>query len=133
MSEHLEQAALFQWAEIYKNRAPALEMLFAVPNGGKRHVKTAITLKAEGVKAGVPDVWLPVPSRIYHGMVIEMKFGKNTVTEEQKAWLLNLENHGWFTAVCYSWEAAAIEICLYLDLELSEFGLDFLSLSEGRS
>jgi len=139
MSEHLEQAALFQWAEVYKNRVPALEMLFAVPNGGKRHVKTAITLKAEGVKAGVPDVWLPVPvnrPRLdhpdlkYNGLVIEMKFGKNKTTPEQKEWLQKLTEHGWLSVIAYSWVEAARYICAYLGLKASDFGVPQITKDE---
>lgn len=34
---------------------------FAVPNGGKRHIHTAIKMKAEGVRAGTPDLVFVLP------------------------------------------------------------------------
>ena len=58
-TEHQEQVALVTWFRI---RFPLLRMaLFAIPNGGLRHIKVAMTLKAEGVIAGVSDLFLMVP------------------------------------------------------------------------
>ena len=54
-TEHQEQVALVRWFELqYPN-----VLIFAVPNGGKRHVATAKKFKAEGVKAGIPDLCVP--------------------------------------------------------------------------
>lgn len=134
MSEHAEQSALFQWAELNKGKVPALDMMFAVPNGGKRPIKTAKFLKEEGVKAGVPDVWLPVPinrprldhpNLKYTGLVIEMKFGKNKTTPEQTEWLQKLTDHGWLSVIAYTWIEAASYICSYLGLNHKDYGLDF--------
>ena len=59
-SEHQEQAALFRWAWFAQVKHPALALLYAIPNGGHRHKAVAARMKAEGVKAGVPDLCLPV-------------------------------------------------------------------------
>lgn len=127
MSEHDEQTALFLWASIYQERIPGIELMFAVPNGGYRLGKTARDLKAEGVKAGVPDVWLPVKGiheeRPVTGLVIEMKFGKNKPTLEQKTWLEKLGANSWRTAVCYSWRDAAMVICEHLVIDPENVGL----------
>ena len=101
MSEHDEQANLITWAAMHEHEHPGLEMLFAIPNGGHRHIRVAAKMKAEGVKAGVPDLFLPVPRGDYHGLFIEMKFGKNKPTAHQRHWLEMLEWHGYKTAVCY--------------------------------
>lgn len=66
------QEALFNWAGYNMQRMPELEYLHHVPNGGKRDKATAIALKRQGVKAGVPDVVLPVPRGEYHGLYIEL-------------------------------------------------------------
>jgi len=55
---------------------------------------------AEGVKRGVPDVFLPVARGGYHGLWIEMKYGKNKTTSNQKWWLNELKDQGYKTAVC---------------------------------
>lgn len=63
-TEHQEQKAVIDWFEVYariKGLSPSL--LFAIPNGGARHIVAAVKLKAEGVRAGVPDLMLAVPKR----------------------------------------------------------------------
>ena len=51
-SEHFEQVTVVNWLE--RNGI----VFFAVPNGGKRDMRTAMTLKREGVRAGAPDLVL---------------------------------------------------------------------------
>lgn len=108
------QAALFEWAAYNTGRMPELEYLHHIPNGGKRDGATAAALKRQGVKAGVPDICLPVPKGEYHGLYIELKAGKNTATEKQRNWLNFLQNQGYYTAICYSWQLAAELIEGYL-------------------
>jgi len=117
MSEHQEQKWLFDWAWKQTGRHPQLGLMFAVPNGGLRNKLVAKKLKAEGVKAGVPDIFLAVPRGIYHGLFIEMKFGKNKATENQIKWLNSLQLEGYETAICYSWVEAKDIICKYLGIE----------------
>lgn len=123
MSEHTEQAALFEWAAWNQGRDAALNMLYAVPNGGKRDKATAARLKAEGVKAGVPDVVLPVARLGYHGFYLELKVGKNKTSAEQNAWLTALRAEGYLVDVSYGWQEAAHKIARYLGHEPKELGL----------
>ena len=112
-SEHDEQAALFRWAELNRKKHPELELMFAIPNGGHRHISVARRLKAEGVRACVPDIFLPVNYQ-YHGLFIEMKAGRNTSTPAQIWWHEHLRAAGYCVEVCYGWEAAAKLIEQYL-------------------
>ena len=57
MSEHDEQVALFDWANLQANRDPALRLLFAVPNGGKRH--TCVDAPARQGSGRFPTALLP--------------------------------------------------------------------------
>ncbi|WP_342343333.1 VRR-NUC domain-containing protein [Ruminiclostridium herbifermentans] len=113
-SESVEQIYLFRWATLSSRTMPELELMYHIPNGGKRNITTAKRLKAEGVKAGVPDICLPVPKGVYHGLYIELKAGKNKTTQNQDEWLEALDNNGYFTAVCYGWEEASKVITNYL-------------------
>lgn len=108
------QEALFEWAAYNTVRFPELEYMHHVPNGGKRDKATAIALKRQGVKAGVPDIVLPVPRGGYHGLYIELKVGKNTTTGNQKRWIRFLGEQGYYVTVCYGWQQAAREIERYL-------------------
>jgi len=127
ISEHDEQTALFLWAGIYQEKFPGIELMFAVPNGGYRLAKTAKDLKEEGVKAGVPDVWLPVRGiyeyKVVMGLVIEMKYGRNVPTLGQLWWLNKMEKMGWRAVVCYSWQAAARVICEHYLVNFEDVGL----------
>lgn len=108
------QEALFTWAGYNMRLMPELEYMHHIPNGGKRDVATAVALKRQGVKAGVPDVMLPAARAGFHGLYIELKAGKNTTTKKQKEWLEYLRQQGYYTAVCYSWRLAAELIEKYL-------------------
>jgi hypothetical protein len=123
MSEHTEQCALFEWAARCEGRAPELALLYAIPNGGARHPAVAAKMKAEGVKAGVPDTHLPVARRGYHGMFIEMKFGANRPTPGQREWDKRLTREGYIVATCWSWIEAAGLLVWYLGYDRGELGL----------
>lgn len=122
--EHNQQATLFAWARAMENEYPELRLLFAVPNAGKRTVRQNAKgqwyssggqwMKAEGLKKGVPDIWFPVARLEYHGLVIEMKSLKGTLSHEQKQWLDMLNEQRYLTAVCRSWVDAANLIMRYL-------------------
>jgi hypothetical protein len=117
-SEHDHQVQLFQWAADHTTiLRPELALLFAIPNGGKRDPKTAFRMQEEGVKSGVPDMFLPVARQGYHGLFIELKYGKNTTTERQDGWIERLTAQGYLAVVCYGWEAASRVLGEYLGIE----------------
>lgn len=110
-----EQEALFRWAAFVRGRFPEIDLLYHIPNGGSRNRIEAANLKRQGVKAGVPDLCLPVARGGFHGLYIEMKAGKNTTTDKQDEWLSALQCQGYAVAVCYGWERAAEVITKYLE------------------
>jgi len=110
--EDNEQTALFQWAAHYKE----LRWLHAIPNGGKRHKKVAIKLKAQGLKSGVLDIFLPKARQGFHGLYIEMKVGKNKLTANQADFKAEADAEGYRCEVCYSWDEARIVIKDYMNL-----------------
>lgn len=113
-SEKTEQETVIQWCGWQQGKYPELKLIYHVPNGGSRNTVEAANLKRQGVKAGVPDLCLPVPKNGYHGLYIEMKYGKNKTTEKQEEWLKELTVQGYFTAVCYGAEEAKRVIARYL-------------------
>lgn len=128
--EHDEQVALFYWAELNSSKIPSLKLLMAIPNGasyggGGGRWNIAKRMKDEGVKKGVPDVFLPVPMTYMNegqvtdmkaGLWIEMKAGKNKPSDEQSWWMFNLQEMGYRVEVCYSSSEAIDIINEYLDL-----------------
>jgi len=115
MSEHSEQVALFQWAEITKHQYPELALLHAIPNGGNTNAARGRWLKAEGLKAGVPDIMLPVARCGWHGLYIELKFDKNKPTKKQKQWLDALTEQGYLATACWGMDEAQALIESYLE------------------
>lgn len=111
--EHNEQAALIKWADLQSDKRYGL--LYAIPNGGHRVVAVAARLKSEGVRAGVPDLFWPVASSGFHGLYIEMKYGKNKLTTSQRSWRDALIEQGYAHVVCYDWTAASEEMKKYLN------------------
>lgn len=89
-------------------------LLFAIPNGGHRNIITARILKAEGVLAGVADLFFAKPSDGVHGCFIEMKFGKGKQTESQKAFSAEVIKHGYLYWICYSFDDFQKLITQYL-------------------
>lgn len=112
--EHVEQVAIFRWARLHERKYPELRLLYAVPNGGHRHPATAAKLKAEGVRAGVPDISLDVARGGYHGLRIEMKAGRNKPTEAQEAFMALLREQGYCCRTAYGYDEARIFILNYL-------------------
>lgn len=86
-TEHEEQVLIFDWAEALSGLYPALQMLYAIPNGSYKSKQSARKFAAEGLKSGVPDICLPVPSADgqYHSLYIELKRQKGgKVSDQQK-------------------------------------------------
>lgn len=112
--EHAEQAALVRRAEWHAGRYPILRLLYAIPNGGARSAAVAGRLKAEGVRAGVPDLCLPVPSADgrHIGLYLELKAPggggerKGRTSDAQEGWIAALRAAGHRVEVCYGQDAA---------------------------
>lgn len=112
--EGAEQATLMEWAALMEGRWPELKLLFHVPNGGARSKSEAGRMKRQGVKAGVPDLVLPVARGGYHGLYLELKAAGGRPTPEQKEWIRELQEQGYASTVAVGWEAAAKVIETYL-------------------
>ena len=144
-TEHAQQRALFAWANMAEhyginaankddsytvkgaclwNRnddlVPQLKWLHAIHNQGHGDAIRGAKAKAEGVKSGVWDIFLPVvmdtiSDHSIGGLYIEMKVGNNKLTDAQIDFQKDKENDYEF-AVCYTWQEARDVIIKYLGL-----------------
>lgn len=96
------------------NPVKELRWLHAIPNGGLRDPATAARMKAEGVKRGVFDIFLPKPIGKRHGLYIEMKTSMGVASGEQKEFANYCIDNAYAIAICRSWQEAIQEINLYL-------------------
>lgn len=121
-TESGHQRAVFAWAALNRERFPMLEFLFHIPNGGSRgddarsRMIRGANMKADGVKPGVYDLFLPYPIAGRHGLFIEMKKpGEVKSTSfDQKRFGLWIESNGYTNAVCDNWQHAVSVIEAYL-------------------
>lgn len=112
--ESKEQIALFQWSAYF----PQLKWMMHIPLGGYRKPREAARLKAEGVKAGVADILLPLPVEPYHGLWVELKAsnGKGKLSTIQKEFKADMEAQGYKVVVCEGTRAAILAITEYANL-----------------
>lgn len=108
-TEDQEQEALCSWMTLKKIR------FFAIPNGGSRHLAEAVKLKRCGVKRGVPDICIPIPSGSFHGLYIELKrVSGGKASEYQVEWLEFLRSQGYYADIAYGFDEARNIITAYL-------------------
>ena len=114
-TEHAEQVALFQWAQHASSAHPVFELLFAIPNAGAGAQRgQAGKMRAEGVKAGVLDVCLPVARRGFHALYLELKRSHGgRLSPAQRSWIERLAREGNCVRVCHGWDEARVVLEWY--------------------
>jgi hypothetical protein len=112
--EDAELIKFFQyiaWARLQDSR---LNLCYHVANERVCSVGAGKKLKSKGVRAGVPDITINIPSYPYHGMFIELKYGKNALSEAQAEFGKLAKIQGYQFKVCYSADDAIAELNNYL-------------------
>lgn len=124
-TEHQEQAVVIEWTLTVHATMPEASLIFAIPNGGMRPQRfnarkgrfissEGKKLKAEGVKSGVLDLFLPVPRNEWHGLFIEMKRIGERTSPNQDAWAKLLSEQGYAVCICQGADSAIAGIKGYL-------------------
>lgn len=151
--EHAHQAALFMWAnmatrfglqasldlssymragiakaylEQCNDPIPQLKWLHAIHNQGHGDAVRGGKAKAEGVKAGVADMFLPVAMfpvgdgsvRLpQYGLYLELKVGYNKPSEEQLEFMADMRAAGYAADWAVGWLEARDKILAYLQIK----------------
>lgn len=118
-SEYAEQVAVIHW---WRNACGTYGLpqfaLLSIPNGG--HLAggaiSAHRLKAAGMRPGVLDLFLAVPKNGHGGFWIEMKYGKNKMSEEQSSFFSFAKKYDYAAGVYWSADDAIESIKKYLNL-----------------
>jgi hypothetical protein len=114
-SERGEQVALMCWAGFNQHLYPQLKWLHAIPNANSHR------MVAEGVRAGVSDIFLPFPNNYWYGLYIEMKTEKRRkqkdggLSQDQIDFIDYANQAGYKCHVCYSWQEAKDAILEYIN------------------
>lgn len=120
MSEHSEQAAVIAWARLHERDYPALCWLHSSLNGiviparPAERARIINHMKAEGMKNGVPDLFLPAARQGFHGLYIEMKTAKGRLQPEQEQFLAYADAAGYMCVTAYGYEQAVEALEWYL-------------------
>jgi hypothetical protein len=115
--EGLEQAALM--AELRARMPEVADLIFHVPNGGHRIKAVAAKLKAQGVKAGIPDLVLPMARGGFFGLYIEFKAtppNDAAISSSQHERIRKLNAQGYLAVVCRGHFDTMEQIRAYLRL-----------------
>lgn len=120
-TEHAHQCALFAaiaLAHPLNGSEHALHWLYAIHNKGHGDAIRGAKARAEGVKAGVPDLCLPWPlaewqeAARYHGAYVELKVPEHLThkngncSPDQIKWIKALRSQGYYVTVCFGWQNA---------------------------
>ena len=115
-TEHQEQVRVIHWWRHACGTYGVPEnVLFAIPSGGTRDMIEAVHLKAEGVRRGIPDLFLAVPKTGKHGLFLEMKSAVGKLSPEQTDFLDAARSRGYFAGVAFGSDDAIAMIKLYMD------------------
>ena len=114
----LERLFVLRWRSLcveYPN-GYTVAPVYAVPNEGRRTPRTGKRMKDQGLRAGVPDLCVPLARGGFHGLYIEVKTDSGRVAPAQRVWLDWLTDHGYLATVCRSVEDIVGCVVEYLEL-----------------
>lgn len=117
--EAIQQAKVIGWKEdmimhsVTTKLYPDLDLLHCSLNGVPLTSAQAKRAKAQGMRAGILDLSLPVPCGTYYGFYCEMKSADGRLSEDQKDVSQRLAKLGYKVVVCYSAEEAIEAIKSY--------------------
>lgn len=94
--------AFFDYCRYRARHHAAFALAFHVPNESKSSIPRRVALKKAGLRAGVPDICIPVACRGYNSLWIEMKVKPNKPSPEQLELIEHLNAAGNYARVCWS-------------------------------
>ncbi len=114
--EQAMQIALLQWAELVQVGQHTLaDWLAHIPNGGARSPLEGAIFKAMGVKAGMPDLILPIRTTVYSAGYWELKAGNEKPSEAQIERHAMLRAGGAYVTIARRWDDAGRDMLRYLE------------------
>jgi hypothetical protein len=120
MSEHLEQSRFFAVIRRMAVKDSRLQGAFAIPNGFLDTKGKRIRAWQEGVLSGVPDVFIPWPSKGHYGLFLEFKKAGGRVTKAQTDFLALMASRGYKAQVVFGLREALEALKAYLTPDDSE-------------
>src|SRR5258708_11190915 len=114
-TEHAEQVEFFKfWRRFAAVHNLPAQLCFAIHNASKLTDGGRIWKYAEGLVAGVSDIFLAIPRDQFHGLFIEMKRRPNSVSVAQADFQGAVTVQGYLAVTSYTCEDAIREVKDYL-------------------
>jgi hypothetical protein len=114
--ESLEQMSFMK--ELMLRDRHAWHSTWWTPNERKTTIQQGVRQKAMGKKPGVPDIFMAIAKKGFHGLFIEMKIKglkqHGGVTPSQKERMNLLVENGYMCQVCYGADDAMACVIEYL-------------------
>lgn len=111
----IQQSLMDWWRLAHKGLGvPHEGLLMAFPLQGKRTPRNGARMKAEGLRAGTPDLLLAVSTPKDSGLWIELKKPGGKASTEQKSMLYILAGQGYEAQICVGFDEARAAIEIYL-------------------
>lgn len=81
--EDNELVKFFDWVRLHEERDPRLKSIYHVGNERKTSPRQGAWLKRKGVRAGIPDVVVPIPMGSDAALYVELKIKPNKLSDAQ--------------------------------------------------
>lgn len=132
---YLEHDIQTKFVAVIRNRVelfPEFEMMYANQGGGERPAiverdergkvvrrfsPEGKRLKAEGGRAGIPDLFFASPQNDFHGLYLETKTPDGSLSKDQKWWFAHLRARGYRCEVYRSVEQGIEIVCDYFGIQ----------------
>lgn len=88
-------------------------VFYHCPNGGRRSMQDAMRFKMMGVRPGVADLVFLKAAHGYHGLYLEMKSGKGSLSADQLLWEAHCVDEGYLYLCCDTVEQALSAVRWY--------------------
>ena len=109
--EQREQILLFNWI---RRNPKLIDHCFSNANERKTSKYIGMILKQMGLRPGASDVFIAIPREPYHGLFIELKYGKNQPTPSQWKFMEDMRKMGYDAVPMWGYENAKNYIINYL-------------------
>lgn len=114
ISEEAIHKTVMEWVRAH----PYLKgLVLHFPNEGRRTARYGKLLKDMGMRAGVSDLLIAMPRHGFGGAWIELKSEDGILSSPQKAFLEDMNQQNYFTAVCWSIDEAINIISWYTGID----------------
>lgn len=111
--EDKELIKVFDWLRLNK---PIVRHCFHFANERKCSIQYGLLLKRKGVRSGIADIFVGIPSKGYHALWVELKTENRKPTESQKIFLADRIEMGDMAVCVWEFEGAKHVILEYLGL-----------------